>query len=69
MTPASHVHTLSCTEPNCRLPVGRVIGDYVEILGKHHGEKHYAKIPLADLLKFIGVNLDAKLLDKQSITS
>lgn len=68
MTPVPHVHTLSCTEPNCRLPVGRIVDNNVVIMAKHHGEKHYAKIPLTDLLKFLGVNLPINSVDKPVTT-
>lgn len=50
-----------CTEPHCRLPVGRIVNSKLQITSKHHGEKHTASIPFTDLLKLIsdaeGINL------------
>lgn len=57
-------HTLFCTEPNCRLPVGRLVNSSVMIVAKHHGEKHYTTIPLATLLR-IAANIDTKLLTER----
>ncbi len=42
-----------CTEPHCRLPVGRIVNSALVIVSKHHGEKHSVSIPLADILRLI----------------
>lgn len=65
MTPSNHVHTVQCTEENCRLPVGRVINGELVIMAKHHGEKHFAKFSIVDLIALISANVDTILLTER----
>lgn len=59
-----------CTEPHCRLPVGRIVDSSLVIVAKHHGEKHCASIPLAEILKLICVDSGINLLtDAQSVAN
>lgn len=64
-SPAAHVHTVQCTEENCRLPVGRVVNGELVIMAKHHGEKHFAKFSVVDLIALISANIDTNLLTKR----
>lgn len=64
MTPPEHLHTLQCTEQNCRLPVGRIIDGKLRIMAKHHGEKHYVEFSVVDLIALIAANCETKALTK-----
>lgn len=70
-TPSTHVHTVQCTENNCRLPVGRIINGELVIQVKHHGEKHYARFSVMDLIALIVANVDKTLLTNkvETVTS
>ncbi len=40
---------LRCTCGGCKTPVATVVDGYLELRGKHHGERHVTRIPLAEL--------------------
>ncbi len=42
--------SLICDHARCETPVARVRGGQLEILVKHHGQKHLTRIPLEELL-------------------
>lgn len=62
-------HTVQCTKDNCTLPVAEIVNGELVIMARHHGEKHYARLSVVDLVALIAANTDTNLLTPRETSS